>query len=171
MWVKIFDVQDGVIRPSEQCYTLKTLKAIIDAYPEDHMIRYLYIFYMTCPDPLSNPFFNLPEDEKQSVIIQEIKADFSLDDPLMDAAIAFCNSLYDTPTKRAYEGIKIMMDKLATFFRTQSLSTGRDGSLTPMVGAAEKYQKLRESYKGIEKDYNDEIKNRVRGDRFKSYDQ
>ena len=171
MLVRVFDVHNGILVPSDSCYTLKTLKDIIDAHPDNHLKILLYVFYMTCWDPDQNPFFNLPEEEKEEVILQEIKADFSTDDPLIKDAIKFCNKLYDTPTKRAYEGMKIMMDKVASFFKTQALSTGRDGSLTPMVAAAKDYQKLRESFKGVEKDYNEEIKNRTRGAKYKAYDQ
>lgn len=169
--VKIFDIVGGSVVPSEHCYVLKSLKNVVDAYPDDHLKRLAYVFYMTCPDPDLNPFFNVDEEDKQELILKEIEADFSTDDPLLNKAIEFCNSLYDTPTKRAYMGIKIMMDKLAKFFQNQSLSTGRDGSLTAMVAAATKYNELRESFKGIEKEYKDEIKELARGDSFTAYDQ
>lgn len=171
MLIKMFDVQDGVLIPTEHCYALKSIKEVIEAFPDNYLKVLLYIFYMTCPDPEKNPFFNIPEDEKESVILGEVKIDFSMDNPVITNAVSFCNKIYDTPTKRAYEGMKIMMDKIADFFKKQQLSTGRDGSLDSMTRTAKDYQKLRESFKGIEKDYNEEIKNRVLGNRFKGYDQ
>lgn len=171
MIIKLFDVNDGVLIPSEHCYALKSLNEVIQAFPNNHLKILLYVFYMTCPDPEKNPFFNLPEDEKEEVILGEVKADFSVDDPIITAAITFCNKVYDTPTRRAYEGMKSMMDKIAVFFRQQQLSTGRDGSLDSMTRTAAQYNKLRESFKGIEKDFIEETKNRVLGDRYKAYDQ
>ena len=44
----------------------------MDNYPDTYMSVYLYIFYMTCPDPDMNPFFNMPEHEKEELIIDEI---------------------------------------------------------------------------------------------------
>jgi hypothetical protein len=171
MFIKLFDFSNGVLIPSEACYSLKSLKEVMDTFPDNYLKVYLYIFYLTCPDPNQNPFFNLPEDDKQEFILLEIQANFSTDSPVIQSAIDFCNKVYDTPTKRAYEGMKIMMDKIAQFFKIQTLSTGRDGSLDSMTRTAVQYKKLRESFKGIEDDYNEEIKNRVRGDRYKSYDQ
>ncbi len=171
MIVKLFDIENQVVIPTIHCDTLKSLRTIKDNFPDNFMKVYAYIFYMTCPDPEINPFFNMTELDKEELILKEVKADFSTDDTDIIDAIKFCNSLYDTPTKRAYQGFKIMMDKLASFFESQALTTGRDGSLTAMVSAAEKYQKLRESFKGVEKDYNEEIQAETRGQQFTAYDQ
>ena len=171
MLPKLFTVKDGVLIPSEHCLALKSLKAIIDTFPKTYLKIYLYIYYMTCWDPENNPFFNLPEDQKEEVILKETGIDFSIDNPVITEAYDLCYKVYDTPTKRAYEGMKVMMDNLAKFMKSQQFTTGRDGSLTAMVSAGEKYHKLRESFKGVEKDYLEEIKNRTRGDRYKGYDQ
>jgi len=60
MIVKLFDVQNNSVIVTEHCYTLNFLKEIMDEYPDTHMPIYTYLFYMTCPDPDLNPFFNLP---------------------------------------------------------------------------------------------------------------
>ena len=57
MIIRLFDVQNGVVVPTEHCYTLKALKDIMDKYPEDYLKVYQYLFYMTCPNPDLNPFF------------------------------------------------------------------------------------------------------------------
>ena len=57
MIVKLFDIQNGKVIPSEHCYTLKTLKTIIEEYPEEHLQIFQYVFYMTYPNPDLNPFF------------------------------------------------------------------------------------------------------------------
>ena len=41
--VKLFDIQDGAVIPSEHCYTLKFLKDIMEEYPENYMKVYLYL--------------------------------------------------------------------------------------------------------------------------------
>ena len=80
MITRLFDVQNGVVVPTEHCYTLKALKDIMDKYPEDHLKIYLYLFYMTCPNPDMNPFFHTPEIDKEPIILQEIQAEFSPED-------------------------------------------------------------------------------------------
>lgn len=172
MLIELFTLDNGVLVPSIHCYSIKSLKAIMEAYPrqEDYLKIYQYIFYKTCSDPKLNPFFNMPEEDKEELILEEIKMNISTDDPVITKAVEVCEKLYDTSTKRAYDGMKTLMDKLAKFFKTQALSVGRDGSITAMVSAAEKYQNLRHSFKGVEKDYLEEIA-QVRGQQFTSYDQ
>ena len=80
MLVRLFDVQNGIVIPTEHCYTLKALKDIMDNYPEEHLKIYLYLFYMTCPNPDMNPFFYAPDIDKEYLIMKEINGDFSLED-------------------------------------------------------------------------------------------
>jgi hypothetical protein len=72
MTIKLFDIQGGKVVPTEHCYTSKTLKKIMDDYPDDHIKIYEYLFYMTCPNPDLNPFFHLVDSEKEDIIINEI---------------------------------------------------------------------------------------------------
>lgn len=171
MIVKLFDVQDGVLIPTPHCYALKSLKEVMEAFPRNYIKAYLYIFYMTYPDPEENPFFNIPMEDKEDLILKETGVDFSTDHPAITNAINLCSSMYDTPTRRAHDGMKILIDKLAKFFKSTTVSTGRDGSLDSLMRAGEKFQSLRESFKGVEKDYNEELKAVARGDVFTAYDQ
>ena len=68
MLVKLFDISNNKVVPTEHCYTLKFLKAIMDKYPDTYLDVYMYLFYMTCPDPDLNPFFNVPEVDKEEVV-------------------------------------------------------------------------------------------------------
>ena len=101
MIVRLFDVQNGAVIPTEHCYTLKALKDIMDNYPDDHLKIYQYLFYMTCPNPDMNPFFNTPEIDKESIILTEIEAEFSTEDEDIRIALLFCQRMYETPTSRA----------------------------------------------------------------------
>ena len=58
MLIKLFDISNGKVIPTEHCYTLKFLKVIIDKYPDTYLEVFQYLFYMTCPDPDINPFFS-----------------------------------------------------------------------------------------------------------------
>ncbi len=51
MIIKLFDIDNGVVVPTEHCYTLKALKDIMDDYPDSYLQIYLFLFYMSCPNP------------------------------------------------------------------------------------------------------------------------
>jgi len=171
MLVKLFDLQNGKIIPSEHCYTIKSLKDIMDEWPEDYLSIYQYIFYMTCPDPDMNPFFNMPEHEKEEMIIEEVNLEISTEESKIRYALDTCNKLYETPTYRAYKGIKTMLDRLARYMETTSIDHGRDGNLTALVNTAAKFDSIRQSFKGAYNDMKDEQKSSVRGGQGLAYDQ
>lgn len=171
MLVKLFDVQNGKVIPSEHCYSLKSLKIIMEKYPDTYLSVYLYIFYMTCPDPDMNPFFNVPEHEKEDIIIEEVVLEESPEDEEIRNAVEMCKEMYQTPTFRAYKGIKSMLDRLARYMETTSIEHGRDGNLTSLVNTAAKFDQIRQSFKGAYNDMKDEQKSQVRGGQGLSYDQ
>nr|QPI16330.1 MAG: hypothetical protein NIOZUU157_00220 [Virus NIOZ-UU157] len=171
MLVKLFDVQNGKVIPSEHCYSLKSLKIIMEKYPDTYLSVYLYIFYMTCPDPDMNPFFNVPEHEKEDIIIEEVVLEESPEDEEIRNAVEMCKEMYQTPTFRAYKGIKSMLDRLARYMETTSIEHGRDGNLTSLVNTAAKFDQIRQSFKGAYNDMKDEQKSQVRGGQGLAYDQ
>jgi hypothetical protein len=169
--IRLFDIQNGKVIPSEHCYTLKFLKDIMDENPDDHLKIYAYLFYMTCPNPDMNPFFDIPEEDKEHLILKEIDADFSLDDEAIVHALAMCKKMYETPTYRAYQGIKIFLDNMAKSMATEQLTFGRDGSSPALLRMAEKYDAVRQSFKGVYKDLMEEQQSSVRGGQNLAYDQ
>jgi hypothetical protein len=143
MIIKLFDIQNNVIVPTEHCYTLKSLKDIMDEYPEDHLKIYQYLFYMTCPNPDLNPFFYTPENDKEDLILKEIQAAFSPEDKSIWTALQFCRMMYETPTSRAYAGIASMLDRLGIYMKITPITDGRDGNITALVSAAKNYEGIR----------------------------
>ncbi len=170
-FTKLFDVQNGVVIPTEHCYTLKALKDVMDEYPEEHLKIYLYLFYMCCPNPDMNPFFFTPDIDKESLILEQIDGDFSTEDETIFAALRFCERMYETPTSRAYKGIASMLDRLAKYMETTPISHGRDGNINSLVAAAKNFEQIRASFKGAYKDLQEEQSSRVRGGIGMAYDQ
>ena len=171
MLVKLFDINNGVVVPTEHCYTIKSLKTIMDNHPEDYLKIYQYLFYMTCPNPDMNPFFNVAENDKEEFICQELDVNFSIEDDDIVQALMTCIKLYETPTSRAYRGIKQMLDKLAYYMETTQITHGRDGNINSLVAAAAKFDQIRASFKGAYKDLQDEQTSHVRGGQGLAYDQ
>jgi hypothetical protein len=170
MIVRLFDVQNGKVIPTEHCYTLKALKDIMDNYPEDYLKIYLYLFYMTCPNPDMNPFFHTPDVDKEHIILKEIEAEFSTEDDDIYVALEFCKRMYETPTSRAYQGMKSMLDRLAKYMETTQITAGRDGNINSLVAAAKNFDQIRASFKGVYKDLQDEQSSKVRGGQGLAYD-
>jgi hypothetical protein len=171
MIVRLFDIQNGKVIPTEHCYSLYSLKAIMDNYPDTYMSVYQYIFYMTCPNPDMNPFFNVSESDKEDLIIEEVSLQESPEDEVIIKAIETCNRLYETPAYRAYKGIKSMLDRLARYMEVTAIEHGRDGNINSMVNAAAKFEQIRQSYKGAFNDMKQEQESHVRGGQGLAYDQ
>jgi hypothetical protein len=170
--VRIFDIQNNKIIPSEHCYNLMDLKRIITMYPDNYMSVFSYIFYMTCPNPDLNPFFDAIETEKEELILSQLEnIDFSLEDPAILKAIELCKKLYETPTLRAYQGIKGALDKLADYMYNTPITDGRDGNINSVVNSAAKFENIRMSFRGAYKDLMEEQKSQVRGNQSLAYDQ
>lgn len=171
MIVKLFDIQNGKVIPTEHCYTLKFLKDLMEEYPDTYMSVYQYLFYMSCPNPDMNPFFNLPEHEKEDIIVEEVSLEESTEDSKIRYSLDMCRKLYETPTYRAYVGIKSMLDRLARYMETTQIEHGRDGNINSLVNAAAKFEQIRNSYKGAFSDMKEEQESQVRGGAGLAYDQ
>lgn len=171
MIIKLFDIENGVVVPTEHCYTLKALKDIMDDYPDSYLQIYLFLFYMSCPNPDMNPFFFTPEIDKEDLILKQLDADFSVDDKCINDGLLFCQRMYETPTSRAYKGIASMLDRLARYMETQSITDGRDGNINSIVSAAKNFDQIRSSFKGVYKDLQEEQSSKVRGGIGMAYDQ
>lgn len=169
--IRLFDVSNGKVIASEHCYTLKFLKDIMEKYPEEYLRIYMYLFYMTCPNPDMNPFFDVPETDKEELILKEVDADFSTDEPEIVYALEMCRKLYETPTYRAFLGIKIFLDNMARSLATEQLTFGRDGSSPALLRMAERYDEVRQSFKGVYRDLMEEQQSTVRGGQRLAYDQ
>ena len=166
MLIRLFDIQNSKVVPTEHCYALPFLNVIMEEYPNSYLQVYQYIFYMSCPNPDMNPFFNLPEHENE-----EIKLEESPEDGKIRYALDMCKKLYETPTYRAYVGIKSMLDRLAKYMEVTAIEHGRDGNINSMVNAAAKFEQIRHSYKGAFTDMKQEQESSVRGGAGLAYDQ
>lgn len=169
--VRLFDVQNGKVIPTEHCYTLKFLKTIMDEYPEEYMQIYTYLFYMTCPNPDINPFFHYRSIEKEESVYEEVGGEFSMEDEFIVHALKMCEKMYETETSRAYNGIKIALDNIADYMAKSSITDGRDGNISQIANVAKNFDGIRQAYKGVFKDLIEEQQSSVRGGQNLAYDQ
>lgn len=168
--IRLFEINNNVVIPTEHCHRIKWLKDIIDEYPDNHLNIFTYIFYMTCPSE-DNPFFNVKEYEKEDMITDNIEMDFSTEDDLVIEALEKAAKMYETPTVRAYNGLKIAIDNIADYMANASISDGKDGNIIQIKGVAKDFDHIRQSFKGVGKDLKEEQETHVRGDQNIAYDQ
>jgi hypothetical protein len=169
--IRLFDIENNKVIPTEHCYNIKFLKDIMDQYPDNYIKVYSYLFYMTCQNPDLNPFFNLSADIKEDFILKEIDADFSTDDDLIIEGVKKCINMYETPTSRAYVGIQTMLDKLAKYMTDNPITVGRDGNMNSLLKAAKDYDSIRSSFKAAYQDLKEEQQSHFRGGAGMAYDQ
>lgn len=169
MAIKLFELKGKTLVPSEHCYAISFYKKIMEAYPKNHIKIFEFLFYMSCRSE-DNPYFNRPQDDIEIEILKDIEADFDIEDPLIVSALKKTMELYETPTTRAYNGISNMLEKLALYMNTQTITDGRDGNISAIVQAAKNFQAIRQSFKGVAKDLEEEQSSRARGGSRLSYD-
>ena len=168
--IRLLEIENNVVKPTEHCYTIKWLNIIQEKWPEDAVQIYAYIFYMACPSE-DNPYYNIPFDDRDELIIKDLEIKFDTEEDEINDAVEKAILMYETPSVRAYKGITTMLDNLTEYMETTKISAGRDGNITALLRVAEKFDAIRQSYKGVARDLQAEQKAHVRGDQNLGYDQ
>lgn len=164
MQVKLFDIDTGnkqIVIPTEHCYTVSTLKAIIDEYKENAGRVFAYLYYLYELDPAKNIYANLSEELKEENIIREVLAPYNinvLDSAIIDAAKDTINRLFNSiPGYRMYLAYKVMWDKMADALEREYPDFSKEGNMSNIKGHFADYKKMKESLDMALKDYQTEI--------------
>ena len=153
--IELFELEDGVIKPTVHCHNINWLKAIMKKWKkkEQHLAIYAYIFYMSCPHPIKNPYFNMPEEEREEAVLKDLMPiEIDTESTEILTAIEEAEKLYVTPTVRAYRGLEILMDNLTTYISTAEITAGRDGNINSLIATASKFSSIRDSFKKVKAD-------------------
>jgi len=169
MNIRLFEIESGTVKPTEHCYMISWLNKIIEEYPEEHLKVLAYVFYMTNKTH-ENPYANIVEEEREERIQRDLQPQFFTEDETILKAIDELTKLYETPTRRAYNGIKVMLDNMSTYLAETQITDGRDGNIRGMLAAAKEFKHIRASYKGAMEDVEEETKVQARGKSFLPYD-
>lgn len=171
MAIKLFDIQNGKITATEHCYTIKSLKRIMDEYPEDHLCIYSYLFYSCNLNEEENPFANVPEEDKEELILHEVGGDFSIDDEAITSAMTTCSKLYMTPSYNLYLSAKVGVEKAGKYIRQTIITDGRDGSSMSYLRYLKEYDLVCKTFEGRFKAFKEELSTIARGGHQIAYDQ
>ena len=168
---EFFDIQNGKVVLNHNTLSIPEFKAIIDAY-SDPIPAFNYLHYKYHP---KSTYHNIPEEEKEEVLLHDFPGEYTLEDPEMIAAIQKMEMLTLTPTYRYYLDSKILMEKLGKFGRTNAISAGRDGNLSALTSQLKGTGKTIMEFKQLEKIAKEEIDEmmggRNRGNKKTAYDQ
>ena len=171
MAIKLFDIQNGEITPTEHCYTIGSLKRIMDEYPEDYKYIYPYLFYMSCLNDEENPFANVPESDKEELILKEVKGNFSPDEEAIFTALETCRELFKTPTYNLYLASKIGVERVGDYIRNTLISGGRDGNEANYLRYLKEFDEVCRSFEARYKAFKEEHNRTGRGGHSIAYDQ
>lgn len=171
MGIKLFDIQNNKITPTEHCYTISTLKSIMDKYPDEYNSIYAYLFYMSCLNDEENPFANIPEGDKEDIILKEVGGNFSPDDKEIYNALELTRKLYETVSYRMYRAIKISVDKMAKYLEATPITDGRDGNIKDIQKAQKEFNEICMNVVARERAFKEENSTIARGGSQIAYDQ
>ena len=171
MGIKLFDIQNSNITPTEHCYTIASLKKIMDEYPEDFNNIYTYLFYMSCLNEEENPFSNVPESDKRDMVLSQVGGDFDPDDPDIEKALEVCRDLYKTPTYNLYMASKVGIEKISKYITSTMITQGRDGNDIAYLKYVDSFDKLCKSFEGRYNAFKQEQSTIARGGHQIAYDQ
>lgn len=171
--LSLFTVEGDQLVPTVHCYSLSALYNIRRHYGESTSLEvYKYLFYKCSLSSQNNPFFNLPEVEKDAAIFEQVDgSNFSPEDQLVQAGIELCQLLFTTPTTRMFRAVKTSIENISEFLETTAVKGGKDGNVTQIVSAIEKFDRIRNSFKGVAKDLEEEQNALARGGIELAYDQ
>jgi hypothetical protein len=170
MNIRLFEIENKIVKPTEHCYLISWLKRIIDDYPEEHIKVLGFIYYMSYLGQ-DNPYFNVIEEDREDRILRDLSPyEFDPEDSAIQVAIDNCTELYTTPTMRSYDAIKTMLENLNHYLKHTPITDGRDGNIGPLIRVAKEFDNVRKSFKGVLDDLSEENKVRARGSSKIPYD-
>lgn len=178
MQIKLFDIDPtnkNVVLPTEHCYTITPLKAVIDMYGDDAGRVLAYLYYMFELDPTLNPYANMAEELKEEHIIREVVpgvdvVDVQEIDEAKETVLRLFNAI---PGYRMYLAYKTMWDKMAEALEREYPDFSKDGNMNNIKSHYASYKQMKESLDAALKDYQAEVnagKVHKRGGGETSYD-
>ena len=156
--IKIFDIKDGIAKPTEHCYSIGFLKDILDEYGDNACKIFIYLHYMCSLNPEDNPFFNVPQIQKKEVIVRNVCPEIDVETPLIEMALELIKELYETPHYRAYLAFKNTMDKISYELEYAKVHlTKEDGNSGEIAKAMKVYNDIKINYKEAYKEMLEEM--------------
>lgn len=167
--IRLFEIEQGVVKPTEHCKVIKWLSLLEEEY-DNYIDIYAYLYYMSAMGE-ENPFFHVPELERETRILESLNSEIPTEDDYVIDALEKTKSLYETPTLRSYLAVKTVIDKLTDYLNDTEITDGKDGNLTGITKTVKDFNEMRRTFKDVLKDLESEQEHKVRGGQNLAYDQ
>lgn len=165
--IEIFDIEDDKVKVNVNCLMIPELLAVTKKY--EHPVSPLsYIYHKTSP---KSAYGNIPESDKDEVLLSDFPGDYSPEDEEIVKAIEKMNFLYTTPTRKFFLNAKKGLETLGEYLSTAQISDGKDGNFAAFGMSFTRIGKIIQEFKQLEKFYEDESKTNLRGGWEKGYDE
>jgi len=158
---KLFEIDNGRLLITPNCYMIEELKDIIDKYKDN---AEPYLAYCHLMSAIDSPIRNFPEEEKRESAIIEVFTtigEFDSDDILLERAIDKLKSLYTTPIYRLFELAEQEIHNMIYYLSTTPMSSedlGQRKSILQDLG------KIAASVSATKKTVLEDLKQNTRGD-------
>jgi hypothetical protein len=167
---EIFDIENNHVVINPTCLLIPELKAVTEEY-KDPIPALSFLHFRFSP---KGAYCNTPEEDKDEILLMDFPGEYTLEDPVMIAAINKLQFLTLSPTYRYYLDNKELLEKIGKFGRVTAITAGRDGNINALLSQVRSTGKTISEFKQLEKIVQEEIdqhKSRVRGEKRKAYDQ
>ena len=165
---KIFDLDNDRVVLTPSCLLIPEFKALVDKY-KDPVAAMSFIYFMTSPD---SAYSDVPEKDKEEIIMGDVGGDFTLDDDEITAALKKAEFLYTTPTRKFYLDAKIGLEKMGQYLRDTAIKSGyKDGNDATFLSMLKSLGTITKQFKELEKEYEQEVSATIRGGHEASYDE
>ena len=165
--ITIFEIQDDKVAITPNVLLIPEFKALVDTYKEP-IAALSYIYFMCHPE---SPYADVPENDKQEIISNDVGGDFGLEDDEIEAAIKKAEMLYVTPTRRFFLNAKRGLETMGDYIGKASITEGKDGNFSTLQMAYTRIGKMIQEFKVLEKEYKEEVGSALRGSSELSYDE
>lgn len=160
-----FDQDTKQVVLTENGHLIPEIKALVDKYPDNYFPYVTYVYMITGPD---SPYVNIPDSEKEEVIIfdiQELFEEFDPFEPLLQPAIEKLNDLYKTPIMKLAEELGNEVNRFRMILRNEAIITGPEGNFKERMSLLEKIDKISSSYAKVKEQARKEMDDDgIRGD-------
>lgn len=167
----MFTLRDKKVVLSVPVNQIPELKAVVDKYPKDYINVLTFINYMTNPRKSENPYLEMSEGQKITVLRRDFPGDYTENDKEVKAAIErMVADFIDLPEDRLFKAAQGAVDHMSEQLKTLKPSDVKElntmmtilKSIGPVAESLNHARNAREKARE---------KIRVAGDEKRAYDQ
>lgn len=162
MFIDLLNIENNVVIPGIECYTIPELKTILNNYSREEALEiFTYLHFMYHP---KSSYKNESEDEMEEIILEDIRTlGWSVDEVDIVQAKKMIKKRFVSPTRRFFLDAKAGLEKLGQYMRTAPITDGKDGNFAALSVNFTRIGRTMEDFKKLEKLVEEEEGPDIRG--------